>query len=58
MINCAMDMYGMDPVSMAKGKKTIELWSKQYRQGTFLMPSGDIGLKDDTSYEEVRRHSH
>jgi hypothetical protein len=44
MINCAMDIYDMDPENMAKGKRELERWAKQYRKQQYLPPSGAGGV--------------
>ena len=44
MVNCAMDIYDMDPDNMRLGKETIERWGEQYKKRTFQMPSGTGGV--------------
>jgi hypothetical protein len=40
MVNCAMNIYDMDPANMADGKETLERWSKEYREKTWIPQSG------------------
>eukprot|EP00798_Chlamydomonas_sp_ICE-L_P014274 gene14274-20248_t len=45
MVNCAMDIYNMDPANMRRGKQTLLKWSEQYKTRTWKPPSGTGGVK-------------
>ena len=43
MINCAMDIYDMDPANMVEGEETVRQWAKDYRTQTWEPMSGSAG---------------
>jgi hypothetical protein len=44
MINCAMDIYDMDPEAMRKVQASLEKWGAEYQKGTWQPSSGNSGL--------------
>lgn len=45
MVNCAMDIYDMDPENIEAGRETIREWSQEYRERTWEPRSGLGGMQ-------------
>jgi hypothetical protein len=52
MINCLMDIYDFDPDKLRLGRSTLGRWSQEYREKTWVPPSG-LGGIDIYSYRSV-----
>lgn len=44
MVNCAMDIYDMDPSNMVAGKEFLQEWTNKYKQKTWTPRSGLGGM--------------
>lgn len=44
MVNCAMDIYDMDPENMRAGKETLEQWAAEYKSGEWEPQFGAMGM--------------